>query len=172
LQRTAGPYMRVIRDRCSRSCLPVHVCFRPRKRPTSGGGNEIDAKGPKSDICIAEEQRAARALLPTYPASGSTLCTAAARLERPLRLHLVSSAFVFNRFDDPERSALRYSTEMTVASAPRVCLAGRPEKREYSHHIGSRLGNPGENRKLHGRLIRVQIRGKCEYGYWSAELQC
>ena len=27
-------------------------------------------------------------------------------------------------------------------SAPRVGLAGRPEKRKYSHQVGSHLGNP------------------------------
>jgi hypothetical protein len=30
-------------------------------------------------------------------------------------------------------------------SSPRGCLAGRPEKREYSWQIGSHPGNPGSN---------------------------
>jgi hypothetical protein len=126
--------------------------------------------GPKATFCIAEEQCAVRALLPTYPASGSTLCTAAARLERPL--HLVSSAFVFNQFGDPERSALRYSTEMTVAVSTSRLSCRKAGKARIFTSYREPLGNPGENSKLHGRLIRVQIRGKCEYGYWSAKLQC
>ena len=33
--------------------------------------------------------------------------------------------------------------KVTVADTPHICLAGRLEKREHSHQIGSHLGYPG-----------------------------
>jgi hypothetical protein len=33
--------------------------------------------------------------------------------------------------------------EVSIAVAPCVCLAGRPERHQYSRRFGSHLGNPG-----------------------------
>jgi hypothetical protein len=63
------------------------------------------------------------------------------------------------------RSAPRASfglPELLVTSAPRVSLATRPERREYSRQFGSHPGNPGSqlNSKAGGKKARAAMKGE------------
>jgi hypothetical protein len=60
------------------------------------------------------------------------------------------------------RSAPRASfglPELLVASTPRVSLATRPERREYSRQFGSHPGNPGLNGSRRRMSFRISSSG-------------